>query len=180
MHAHMISMSTQPRAHITEFTLLRPPNGMPCQNCTGAACMRQYIQAELLLTGAAYNERRHPMKSPGVPNPGGAAGGTRTHNLPITRRLLCQLSYDSINGGAYRFRTCGSLLICGLANRCIRPLCQRPVKGRSFPGCQRPLSLCTLFRLRVSANHAGYEEGMVRMTGIEPAARRLKVCCSPN
>lgn len=33
---------------------------------------------------------------------GGAAGGTRTHNLPIINRLLCQLSYGSMCGDCLR------------------------------------------------------------------------------
>lgn len=57
------------------------------------------------------------MKKPRVVTRGGAAGGIRTHNLPITRRLLCRLSYDGMKKAPIRYfaeRCFAQFILCSV------------------------------------------------------------------
>lgn len=87
MHmAHIIFMSTQIHAHISEFAFLRPPES----KCPTRIALGPWSRnTEPLLRAAAYGVKGgNPMKLAGCPARNGAVVGTRTPNLLFTRQLL--------------------------------------------------------------------------------------------
>lgn len=69
-----------------------------------------------------YSQGISPMNA--APN-SGADGESRPHNLPLTRRLLCPLSYISLSGtpGQALARTAGSVELLSRAHRETPPRC---------------------------------------------------------